>query len=350
MAYDLPITISDGDFSDPASGLGTTPLGKIAVRFSEAVINTAWTKAEAAANAATTKSTNISADIDAIIATPGDYHVTAGSVGVPVVTAPNVNIPASIDTSTILATFDAQYPNIATFLKAQADYIVATYFPSDAALYDAADSWLATAIADGGIPDAVKAQIIGEADAIVIEEKLRAQDAVVASFSARRFPLTPDVAAAAVLQIEQKAQDQMAETARKIAIFSVENMKWAIDKVKELRGLALTSMVQYAQAIGKGAVDTSASITGLGYGEQAKLISAAASFYGADTNAKEMMSKVAQFNVSLELEGAVKNQAANIELVNQKIKALLADMQSTMQTATALYNNLHASAGTTLSV
>ena len=33
MGYELPITISEGDFSDPASGLGTTPLAKIAVRF-----------------------------------------------------------------------------------------------------------------------------------------------------------------------------------------------------------------------------------------------------------------------------------------------------------------------------
>lgn len=350
MAYDLPITISEGDFSDPSTGVGTTPLGKIAVRFSEAVINTAWTKAEAAAIAATAKASAISGQVDGIIASPGDYHVTAGSVAVPTVTAPNVSIPVSIDTSTILATFDTEYPLIATFLKNQADYIVATYFPSDAALYTAADAWLTTAIADGGIPDAVKAQIIGDADAIVIEDKLKAQDAVVAMYQARRFPLLPDVAAAAVLQIEQKAQDQMAETARKVSILSLENMKWAIDKVKELRGLALTSMVQYAQAIGRGAVDTAASITGLGYGEQAKLISAAASFYGADTNAKEMMSKVAQFNENIALEGSMKNQAANLELVNQKVKALLADMQSTMQTATALYNNLHASAGTTLSV
>lgn len=350
MAYDLPITISEGDFSDPISGLGTTPLGKIAVRFSEAVINTAWTKAETSATAASVKAANIAGDIDGIIASPGSYHVTAGAVNVPNVTAPNVNIPASIDTSTIIATFDTEYPQIAAFLKTQADHIISTYFPSDSALYAAADAWLTTAIADGGIPDPVKAQLMADDESRIIDDKLRAQDSVVAQFAARRFPMPPDVAAAAVLQIEQKAQNEIAESSRKIAIISLENMKWAIDRVKELRGLALTSMVQYAQAIGKGAVDAAASITGLGYGEQAKLISAAASFYGADTNAKEMMSKVEQFNTSIALEGGVKNQATDMELINQKIKALLADMQSTMQTATALYNNLHASAGTTLSV
>ncbi|TXH11241.1 MAG: hypothetical protein E6R03_14540, partial [Hyphomicrobiaceae bacterium] len=55
MPYTLPITISEGDFSDPASGLGTTPLAKIAVRFSEAVINTAWDMANTKNTAFETK-------------------------------------------------------------------------------------------------------------------------------------------------------------------------------------------------------------------------------------------------------------------------------------------------------
>lgn len=350
MAYNLPITISDGDFSDPASGLGTTPLAKIAVRFSEAVINTAWARGEEKSTAADEKSAALSADLAALVETPGDYHVTAGSVSLPSVTAPNVNIPESIDTSTILATFDEKYPDIATFLQGQASYIIATYFPDAETLYAAADGWLGDAIADGGISDSVRAQLLGIDEAVIVDAKIRAQDAVIAQFAARGFPLPPDVAASAVLQIEQKAQDQIAESGRKVSALALENMKWAVNQVKELRGVAMSSMVQYVQAVGKGAIDAAASITGLGYGEQAKLISSAAAFYSADTNAKEMVSKVAQFNETLALDAGAKNQSTNIALQEMRARALIADLQTTMQQATALFNNLHASAGTSLTL
>lgn len=349
MAYDLPITISDGDFSDPLSGLGTTPLAKIAVRFSEAVINSTWTMANTNMAAANAKATALSGDIDAILASPGDYHVTAGTVSVPTVTAPSVIIPSTIDTSTILATFDAEYPAIATFLKNQADYIIATYFPNDTALYGAAETWLSGAIANGGIPASVQSQLIADDFARITADMQRAIEAVPAQFAGRRFPLPPGAALSAVMQIEQKAQDAMAESSRKLTMATLENMKWAINMVKELRQVALSSMVAYAQAIGKS-TDAAAAVTGLGYGEQSKLISAASSFYSADTNAKEMMSKVGQYNNSLALQAAEKNQAANLEMQGNRLKALIVDFQATMQNATAMLNNLHANAGTTLSI
>jgi len=349
MSYDLPITISAGDFTDPSTGVGTTPLAKIAVRFSEAIINTTWDKAQASSAAASASATNVANGIDAIIASPGSYHVTPGAVAVPTVTAPSVIIPSTIDTSTILATFDTEYPQIAAFLKTQADYIVNTYFPDDSALYGAAETWLADAIANGGIPASTQAQVWGDDFARITADKQRAVEAIPAYWAGRRFPLPPDVAASQIMQIEQKAQDELAESSRKIAILNIENMKWAIDRVKDMRQIMLSAMVSYVQAMGKS-TDAAAAVTGLGYGEQSKLISAAAGFYSADTNAKEMMSKVAQYNNSTAFEGAVKNQMADLQLMRDKVEALLKDLQFKMSEATALWNNLHASAGTSVSV
>ena len=345
----LPITISDGDFSDPTTGVGSTPLAKIAVRFSEAVINTAWELGLAKATDANDKADALAAELAALIASPGGFHVTAGSVSLPTVTAPDVTIPSSIDVSSIMGTFDSKYLELATFLAGKFTDIITTYYPNEAALYGSAETWLTDAIADGGIPLAVQAQLLGDDHARIAADKLRAQDGVLALYAGRRFPLPPDVAASAVLQIEQKAQEEMASSSRKLAALTLDNMKTAIVHVKEMRQTALGAANEYVKSLASGP-DVASRMTNIGYDAQSKLISSAAQFYGADTNAKEMISKVAQWNETIALDAATKNQVADLSLIESKVKALLTDLQSTMQQATALFNNLHASAGTTLSI
>lgn len=347
----LPITISEGDFSDPESGLGSTPLAKIAVRFSEAVINTAWELGQAKAADSEDKANALTAELAALLASPGAFHVTSGSVSVPTVTAPEVTIPTTIDVSSIMGTFDSKYLELSTFLGDKYAYVVTTYFPNDATTYSAAEAWLSAALANpaGGIPLAVQQQILGDEHARITADKQRGQDGVIAQFAARGFPLPPDVAASAVMQLEQTAQDKMADANRKVAMLSVDNLKWAIEKVISLRQLALGAAGDYVKALASGP-DVASRVLGTGYDAQSKLISSAAQFYGADTNAKEMMSKVAQFNETLALDAGAKNQAADLTLIENKVKALIVDLQSTMQQATALFNNLHASAGTTLSI
>ena len=92
----LPIVISESDFGTfETNGVETTPLAKIAVRFSEAVINEAWAQANTKADALSTKITAMGAAVDALIATPGTLHVTAGSVTGATATEPTVSIPAT---------------------------------------------------------------------------------------------------------------------------------------------------------------------------------------------------------------------------------------------------------------
>ena len=50
------------------------------------------------------------------------------------------------------------------------------------------------------------------------------------------------------------------------------------------------------------------------------------------------------------LEADSKNQAADLAIVEDKIKMMLTEAQGLAQMATSLYNNLHASAGTSYSV
>ena len=146
------------------------------------------------------------------------------------------------------------------------------------------------------------------------------------------------------MQIEQKAQDELAESSRKIAMLSVEMQKFNVEKLLGLRGSAMDSAIKYITALAS-APDISSKLVGVGYDAQSKLISAAADFYRADAGAKEVVAKVAQFNTSTALEADVKNQVSNLTLIEDKLKALPAEAQALAQMSTSLFNNVHVSAG-----
>ena len=308
----------------------------------KAVINAAW-------NQGLTKQAEYSAKIGAAQTTFLDTatapQVSAGSVSVPTITAPNVAIPTTQSASDVMTLFDSKYLAIMGELADRFTAFRTTYFPDETNAYIAAEDWLQAAIADpSGLPPTVVAQIFGDDQARILEDKSRAQGAVIAQFAGRRFPLLPDVAASLTMQIEQKAQDELAESSRKVAMLSVEMQKFNVEKLLGLRGMAMDSAIKYVSALAS-APDISSKLVGIGYDAQSKLISAAADFYRADAGAKEVVAKVAQFNTSTALEADVKNQMSNLTLIEDKLKALLAEAQALAQMSTSLFNNVHISAG-----
>lgn len=346
MASTLPVNIADSDFT--VGAVSTTPLAKIATRMAEAVINTTWNEAGVLKSDFTTK---LNAATTGFLDTTNSPHVTAGTVSVPNVTAPAVNIPSSVDTTQIMSTFDTKQQEQFNQLVTACNTFLTNHFPNEPTGYAAAEQWLANAVANpnAGIPLTVQQQIFGDDAARILADKVRAQDAVVAQFAGRRFPLPPDAAASAVLQIEQKAQDEMAESSRKVAIMSVDMMKFSVEKLIGLRGMALDASIKYIGALIAGP-EVASRLVGIGYDAQSKLISSAADFYRADTQAAEMSSKVAQYNNSITLEAATKNQSADLALIEDKLRALLTECESIARMATSMYNNLHANAGLSVSL
>lgn len=328
--------------ADIIENVGTYPNGRADVIVPK-VINAAWNKGLELKTEYATKVNNATTGFLDTINAP---HVGAGSVTVPTIDEPNVSIPATIDTSEILNTYDTKYLELVQLLSDKFTAFRTSFFPDEGAAYVAAEDWLQAALTnpESGLPQTVQDQIFGDDQARILGDKVRAQDAVVAQFAARRFPLPPDVAANAVLQIEQKAQDELAESSRKVAMMSVEMQKFSVEKMLGLRGMAMDSAIKYITALASGP-DMASRVIGIGYDAQSKLISAASAFYNARTQAKETIAKVAQYNNSTALEAAVKNQAADLSLIEDKMKALLAEAQSLAQMATALLNNVHASAG-----
>jgi len=303
------------------------------------IINATWSLGQEQKNEFSTKVSDLASGT---LDTANAPTVSAGSITGATITEPGVNIPASADVADVLDVFDTKYLELAAWLNDRFVEFRATYFPDEQNAYVAAEDALQAALASGSfIPADVQAQIFGDDEARIIDAKLRAQDAVVGQFASRGFPLPPDVAASAVLQIEQKAQDELAESSRKVAILSVEQFRFTVDKVLALRGNAMNAAVEYIKALASGP-DMASRLVNVGYDAQSKLIAAASSFYNARIDAAKTMNSVAQYNNTVALEAATKNQSAELAMISEKVKALLAEAQAIAQMATSLFNNVNA--------
>lgn len=305
------------------------------------VLNASWDLANTKQSDYTAKIAAATAGFLDILSAP---HIAAGSATVPTIDEPAVLIPSSIDTSDILATFDSKYAELVALLSDKFVAFRAAYFPDEQNAYVAAEDWLQAALADNsGLPSSVRAQMLTDARDSILTEASRATDEVMATFAAKRFPLPPGAAASAALQIQGNAQSQMAEAARKITVASVEQFRFLVKSTLDLRQSAMGAAIDYIKALASGP-DMASRVVGIGYDAQTKLISATAAYYNARAGAKEIIAKASQYNVGADLEAKVKNQMADLTLIEDKLKALLSEAQAVAQMTTALFNNLHAGA------
>lgn len=337
MAY-FPVAVPSGDF---------TPGAQAALEFAAATLNATWEQAQ-------TKFADLEAkiaDLSSWLDPSAPPVMTASSTAGVTVPEPSVTIPTSVDTGDVMATFDSKYLELVQLLVDKFELFQATYFPNDATVYAAVETWISDAMANPevGLPAAVASQIWGDDQARILSDKSRATDALVQQFAARRYPLPPGALANATLQIEQKAQDAMAESSRKVAITSVEQMRFIIDKAIGLRPAAMNATIEYIKALASGP-DMASRLIGVGYDAQSKLISAVSQFYGARTDAYKLSSSVAQHNTDLAQEASKVNLQSELTMIEAKLKALLTEAEAIARIAASMFNNLHASTGTGYSV
>ena len=338
----LPLSVYPGSY---------TPGAETALHAAIDVINESWEQANTKLAAFEAKVDAITDEATGWLSTQSAPHVTAGSVTTPSVVEPAVDIPATQSATDVMTLFDTKYAELVAMLSDKFVSFRNTYFPNDAADYAAVEAWIQGAVANpnSGLPVAVQQQITADDQARILSDTTRASDAVLQTFAARRFPLPPGAATSAVLQIQQKSQDAMAESSRKITMASVDMMKFAVEKSVGLRQLAMNEAIEYVKAIAS-APEMASQLVGIGYDAQSKLISAASQFYSARTDVQKLISSVNEFNVTTGLEVAAKNQAADLTLIEDRLKALLTECQAFAQMATSLFNNLHASSGTSYGV
>ena len=317
------------------------------LKFAAKVVNETWDLATTAANAFD----GIVADaVSRIDAQSADDALTVDTANETAVIEPEVNIPTNLSAGDVMSLFDTKYQELIAVLVEKFTAFQTTYFPNDQAVYTKAETWVSEALdnPDQAIPVAVAAQLLTDVKSRAYADAAVQSDAVLATFAARRFPLPSGAAASAVLQINQKAQDSISESSRKLMMMYIEQMKFAVEKTLAMRQQAMASAVAYINALASGPA-TASGVVNVGYDAQSKLISAAASFYNARTEASALVKKAEQFNVSAKFNKDDKNVANDITLLQENIKLLLTEAQALAQIATALFNNLHTSSSVSAS-
>ena len=271
--------------------------------------------------------------------------VSSGTVASPVITEPLVTLPTDADTTTILNTFDSKYAQLVQLLSGEFDTFRRRFFPDESEAYTAAECYLLNSITnpDAGIPPAVAEQLLAQGRDKIVADANRASADALKTFANLRFPRPSGAAAAAVLEIQQKAQDGIAETARKITELAIENLRFAVTTAISNRQAALGACIEYVKAIASGP-DIASRVIGVGYDAQSKLINAVSTYYNARTAAKEVVAKVAQFNVSSTLDADSKNQASKLKVLEERVQTVVSEAQQLGTMAASLFNNLHAQA------
>lgn len=303
------------------------------------VIDATWAAAGAKAAEFSTKVSTASStylDPDAAPQIADQANIAAPSI-----TAPVVDIPANVDDSVTL--YESQYQSMMDELTARMTVFIGTHFPNEAEGFSAAQAWLQEAIdnpADSGIPAAVRDAVFEDDRTRILDDAERAKASVLASFAARGFPMPPGQAAGAVIEIERKAQGEIAASSRALSKLALDFQQFSVTQLLGLRQSAMASTVSYIQMLATSPGEA-VKITGM----QSELIRSAADFYRADIAAAELSSRVAQFNATSDLDVASKNQAAKLNILTERAKTLVSEAAGIAQMATALYNNLNASVG-----
>ncbi len=300
------------------------------------IIDTTWTAADAKAIQFSTKMAAAQSDIDPSSA---PQIADQANISAPSITAPAIDIPANVDDSVTL--YESQYQSMMDELTARMTVFIGTHFPNEAEGFSAAQTWLQEAIdnpADSGIPAAVRDAVFEDDRTRILNDAERAKSSVLASFAARGFPMPPGQASGAVIEIERKAQGEIAASSRALSKLALDFQQFSVTQLLGLRQSAMASTVSYIQTLATSPGEA-VKITGV----QNELIRSAADFYRADIAAAELSSRVAQFNATSDLDVASKNQAAKIATMTERVKALMAEAQAIAQMTAALYNNLNVS-------
>jgi len=333
------IDLSSNYIGNPGPGIYLHQVPNASMQVMEAVINATWDLANIKSSSASAKFAAAASDFLDTTAAP---TVSTGEVDTPLVTAPNVHIPETLDVADVSSVYTAEYQQLMQVLETKFAEFIATRFPDDAENYAKVEAWLVDALENGGLAADTEDRIYDSQRSAILEESSRAADTVLATFAARRYPVPPGAALGAVREIQQKAQSEVAKAGGQLAAIKVDMQKFTVEKLIGLRQLALASAAEYIKAL-VAAPEISSKVANIGYDAQAKLIAAAADFYRADIAAADLTSKVGQFNVTTALEAATKNQASQLAIIDAKLKALLAEAAAVAQEATSLFNNLNVS-------
>lgn len=307
------------------------------------VINAAWTEAIARQQSYDTKVAN---------ATTGWLdNANPPTIAATTVAVPSVTPPAATDTVTdAVLLYDTKYQQLITVLDAKFSSFIANHFPDDATAYADVEAWLIAEMAnpDRVLPASLANIIWNEDRSRILQDAARASADITAQWAAKGYPIPPGAAVHATLQINTKAQEELARSSRNVATKTFEmaydKLKFVVQTVVSMRPMAMSAALDYIKSMAV-APSLANQLVDAGYGAESKLRTAAATYYGAQTDAAKMTYAANEYNAKATQGAAERNQASELSMIDYRLKALLAEAQALAQMATSLFNNIHASTG-----
>lgn len=257
---------------------------------------------------------------------------------------PEVEIPRRAD-GVDTATYDNTSRKIISDLTTNFAAFFTRYFPNDTPAVTAAQAWLTDAITSGGtgIPAHVEDQIWQRDRSRVLNDVARAQDELVASYAARRFPLPPGVLAHQSYLIQRDGMDKIAQASRDVAIeqvkIAIENVRFAVEKALDFRLRAVDAASNYLRALALG--PEIASRLALNKADaQAKLISAASQFYQSRLSFVQLEHDFQKYRDTQKLqadlsvmENLTRQFGLRNDIITARAKALADNVMSAAQSA-----------------
>jgi len=259
---------------------------------------------------------------------------------------PNVAIPSrasGIDT----AVFESMYGRIINDLANRFARFFTEYFPIRETLMPEVEEWLERAVTEGGtgINAAVERQLWQRDRDRISAEAASASDGALSAWAARGFPLPPGALNANIIAIQRKQSADLAAVSRDAAIKSfdteIENIRFAVAQAIDYRTKAIAAAGDYIRALAV-APNIASSLSTQSADAQARLISAAASFYNARTSAMEAGVRRDSINAGNSLDAAKTVAGLEADYSKQRVQAAISAAESLGQQAAAALNGLNA--------
>ena len=170
------------------------------------------------------------------VVTPAAFSFT------PSVVEPLVNIPQQAEGASLSRFYEMSTAVINQLADLYSGWLV-EYAPDDTPWLVQTQEWLTKALTTGGtgINPSIEAQIWARDRSRILREAERAEEEVISSWAARRYPLPPGAAAWQLANIRKDASDKIANASRDVAIkqaeIEVANAKFAVESAIKLYGV-----------------------------------------------------------------------------------------------------------------
>jgi len=267
----------------------------------------------------------------------------------------NVEPPVLIPTSATgvdSALYNTTYDQIKNDLIGQFSSFFATYFPNECDYLAAAQKRLCEMLNGGtGIPADVEDQIWQRDRSRVLTEVARANQEVIANFASLGYPVPPGAAVHQMQMQQIEAQNKTAQQSRDVAIKQVEimleNLKFAIQQALDYRIKGIQAAGDYIRTLAIGP-EIAMKLATSAADAQAKLISAANTYYGSRIRLEELKFEVEKFNVGMINHAQEVDVREYSERLKARVQVLSSAAQAAGTQAAAALNAVHASAQVTL--